>query len=118
MAMLQSHNVFGIAQVAANHVGITMFCFTDDGMHKVARRFKILPPLEIISDPIQLPFAGDLDMDGKHDFVYSFVKEPNNPKAVIENSRVIDFIYEVADELAGQLAKKKKTTSNHPAPAL
>ncbi len=109
MQKLRFYNAFGIAQISKNSVGVTMFCFSEEGhMHKFARRYIVSPELAI-KDPkgFQLPFASIIHEEGEPEFTFSFVKEPKNIDEVIDTSQVIDFLYDAAENLALELGKTK-----------
>jgi hypothetical protein len=107
MKKLNQYNAFGQVMITSKYVGVTMFAFTDDGfMHKVANKFKIFPELPIKDKPV-MPFAAEIKSGNEPQFIFSFVKEPDNAKSLVDEAQVVDSMYTVAYELMERVGFEK-----------
>lgn len=103
MKKLNKYNAFGSVQITSKYVGVTMYAFSDDGfMHKVANKFKIVPELPIKDRPV-MPYAAELTSGKEPQFIFSFVKEPINAKALVDEAQIIESMYTVAYDLMKQI---------------
>ena len=109
MHKLRFFNAFGIAVILKNSVVVTMFAFPEDGMYKVTKKYSISPDLPI-KDPKghQVPFACTIHEESDPEFTFSFVKNPENAQAILDNSRLLDFLFDAAEQLSTQLGKTKQ----------
>ena len=109
MKQLRSYNAYGIASITSKSVSVLLIGFATDGtMYTVHKNYTVSPELKISAPKgYQLNFACNIFEDKDPEFIFAFTKTPKDPEFVLDDSMIVDFLYDAAEFMAQKLGKTK-----------